>query len=351
MPWAFTWPISPGFTPASARAASIAREIPLPVVSIPSAAGSDRVCAAAKAGHDSTPRRSARSRVSITIIIRRPFAVNHAASIGIEGRHTWAGSDLPFSPPSAAMPQHARKLIREPVPPKIITSACPRRITWPLRSSPSSDETSPSQSYCSVRAHRTEFRYGTPACSADTSTSTAGKARPSHAATSDEYRSPRFDPFHKMELATHPDRSTSCRPRHDAEPLGIQRRFGQSRILPRQLGRGRRQLNIARHHLDALRGWISSLGSKSVISPPNGASQPAAARSGSVRTPLRARRCVPHRLPADADRRDNAQTGDDNFPLSHVPLESSMVLECQRKNHGRHAFRTSAVVSSSPTLV
>ena len=63
-----------------------------------------------------------------------------------------------------------------------------------------------------------------------------------------------------------------------------------------------------------LRGWMNSLGSKSRTSPPQGAIQPAAAScgSGTHAAPPRGDR-LPNLLAADADRRNDAQAGDDDF--------------------------------------
>ena len=89
------------------------------------------------------------------------------------------------------------------------------------------------------------------------------------------------------------------------------------------------------------RGWISSFGSKSATSPPNGASQPADARCGSGRTPLRRDDDrIPHRLAPDANRRDDAHPRDDNFSLSHC--ESNEIVTSEHKKtteHGEHGGR------------
>ena len=104
----------------------------------------------------------------------------------------------------------------------------------------------------------------------------------------------------------------------DAEAFRIERRLRQARVLPGQLGRRGGELNIARHHLDALprldqllRIEVGDLAAER-RDPTGGGQMRQRAHAALPRLDR-----VPHRLAPDTNRRDDAHPGDDNFSLSH----------------------------------
>ena len=99
-----------------------------------------------------------------------------------------------------------------------------------------------------------------------------------------------------------------------AEAIGVDRGLGEASVLPGHFGGGGRELDLARHHLDALARLDEFLRLEVAdLAAPGG--DPAG--SGKLRQRHDAASAGGNRLPdllaADADRRNDSQAGDDDF--------------------------------------